>query len=177
MLLERGTESWEPMRGTGTGKWKMGTKPNSNPSPISNFILNLGFVPILHFFVPCARSPFPFVVTSYIFIWKVDLPVYSCKARMYLPHVLFFTNFVSDCIAGYMICTSRKIRFTNIIIVVIIINIIIIIIIIIISCLYPMLNKPVKTKQLFLTRPLVCSTVHFLLNWFFLERHSSQSSA
>ena len=63
-----------------------------------------------------------------------------------------------------MLC---KYYYCNIIIVVIIINIIIMIIFIIISCLYPMLNKPVKTKQLFLYRPLVCSTVHFLLNWFF----------
>ena len=79
---------------------------------------------------------------------------------MYLLLALFFINFVLDCITGYIISTSRKMRFTNIIIVVIII----IIIIIIISCLYPMLNKPVKTKQLFLTRPLACSTVHCLLN-------------
>ena len=48
-----------------------------------------------------------------IFIWKVDLSVYSCKARLCLPLVFFFINFVSDCIAGYIIITSRKIRFTN----------------------------------------------------------------
>lgn len=63
--------------------------------------------------------------------------------------------------------TRCKYYYCNIIIVVIIFNIIIMIIIIIISCLYPMLNKAVKTKQLFLTRPLPCSTVHSLLNRFF----------
>ena len=64
--------------------------------------------------VPC--SPFPVVVTSYIFIWNVDLSVYSCKARMHLLLAFLFINFVSDCITGYIISTSRKIRFTNIII-------------------------------------------------------------
>ena len=64
--------------------------------------------------------------------------------------------------------TLYKYYYCSIIVVVVIINIIIIvIIIIIISCLYPMLNKPVKTKQLFLTRPLACSTVLCSPNRFF----------
>lgn len=51
-----------------TGKWKMGTKPNLNPCPISNFIFY--FVPI--FQIPC----FPFPRVS-------QYP--SVMARDYLP--------------------------------------------------------------------------------------------
>ena len=121
------------------------------------------------------RSPFPVAVTSYIFTWKVDLRVYSCKARMYLPLVFVFINFVSDCIAGYIISTSWNIRFTNTIIAILLLLLLLLIssssssssLLLQGSCLYHILNKPVKTKQLFLTRPLTCSTVHCLLNRFF----------
>ena len=41
---------------------------------------------------------------------------------MYLPRVLFFIKFVSDCIAGYIISTSRKIRFANIIIAILLLS-------------------------------------------------------
>ena len=58
----------------------------------------------------------PLLQTKTIFIWKVDLRVYSCKCLIYLPLALFFINFVLDCITGYIISTSRKMCFTNIII-------------------------------------------------------------
>ena len=44
----------------GTGKLKMGTKPNLNPSRFSNSFLILCLVPIFYVFFPCALSPFPF---------------------------------------------------------------------------------------------------------------------
>ena len=52
MLLKRGTGSGE--RAQGTGKRKMGTKPNLNPCPISKFISNSLFFIL----------PFPVLVTS-----------------------------------------------------------------------------------------------------------------
>ena len=49
------------------GKWKMRTKPNLNPSPISNLIFN-SLIPFLHFpfpwLVPAPRSPFSVLVIS-----------------------------------------------------------------------------------------------------------------
>ena len=44
----------------GTGKLKMRTKPNLNPSPFSNFLSYSLFGPHFHVFFPCARSPIPF---------------------------------------------------------------------------------------------------------------------
>ena len=58
----------------------------------------------------------PLLQPKTIFIWRVDLRVYSCKGRIYLPLALFFINFVLDCITGYITSKSRKMRFTNIII-------------------------------------------------------------
>ena len=50
---KRETENGE----RGTGKWKLGTKPYLNPSPISNFISNS--LPCSHFFLSCFPCSFP----------------------------------------------------------------------------------------------------------------------
>ena len=55
MLLKRRKRSGEQARGT--GKWKMGRKPNLNFSPTSNFISNSLFCS--HFSLSCSHDSFP----------------------------------------------------------------------------------------------------------------------
>ena len=61
MMIKRGNENEE--RPNGTGKWKMGTKLNLDPSAISKFITHSFSSSYLHF--PVARAHYPFLVPCF----------------------------------------------------------------------------------------------------------------
>ena len=63
MLLKRGGGPWAR-----TGKWKMGTKPNWNCSPISNFISNSMLCSHFSFSRSRARYPRPVPCFSIIYL-------------------------------------------------------------------------------------------------------------